>query len=60
MGPQTHKLEANMPFLPPLKDSQVLGPFIFLMCYILLMMEHKNTGCYYCNANEHQEIITLF
>lgn len=29
MGPQTHKLETNIPFLPPLEHSQVLGPFIF-------------------------------
>lgn len=60
MGPQTHKLEANMPFLPPLENSQVLGPFIFLIWYILLMMERTNTEHYYCNANEHQEIITNY
>lgn len=30
MGPQTHKLEINIPFLPPLEHSQVLDPFIFL------------------------------
>lgn len=30
MGSQACKLEAKNPFLPPLENLQVLGPFIFL------------------------------